>query len=117
MRLVALPAGAVLVASAVSGCGDASGCDDFNPSSQRREVGESGSVTIDVHGQTLGQLDFAGAYWVTDTTIPAADGDEVDGIATLTRAQFSSGVPVQGAVVVVIDGGTIVEYSGPIGCM
>ena len=54
--------GAVLILASVAGCGDASGCDAFDPKSKPLTVGQSVEAEVEIVGGGWATPDIAGAY-------------------------------------------------------
>ena len=110
---------AVLVAiTSVAACGTASGCES-DPSSSDLAVGETTAVEIGIVNGGWDSLDVAGAFWATDTPVPAGQPENgtIVGTATLTDgdADTSAGL-TSGSVTLELESGDIIVFEGPILC-
>ena len=111
--------GAVLILASVAGCGDASGCDAFDPKSKPLTVGQSVEAEVEIVGGGWATPDIAGAYWSAEQPAPpgAPSDGFVTGTATLVSASgFHDGVPSSGVVSIDFGNLGVVQFTGPIGC-
>ncbi|MFN3257254.1 MAG: hypothetical protein ACE37B_16335 [Ilumatobacter sp.] len=91
-----------------AGCGDESGCDDFNPQSQPVDVGSSHPIEVEFVDGGWSFLDFAGRYWDTTDAEPELLGAgtvTLNGEATLDEAFFlEDGFMMSGSTTVRFEG-------------
>lgn len=69
-------------------------------------VGQSAEVTVRVVNGGWDSLDVAGGYWASDEPVDLADG-EYEATATLVATE---------TILVQLDAGRTVSFSGPVGC-
>jgi hypothetical protein len=108
MAVLAFAMGPLLVACG----GDASGCSDFEPTSDAMAVGRSANVAVRVVNRGWGSLDVAGGYWVSDDPVVLPDGQSA-GTAVLTEAGSPSN---EGTVIVDLGDRGSVTFTGPVYC-